>query len=614
MFSMYIAKPEGAAYTNFFPCRSVSEEDLIEMLTLPENMVDAARSIPSWRLDVAEYDAEAGVFLPINVGAEDYTGPTTYAVAWADENKDVFLVEKVEVRYEHTSPEGSFPAEYVKVAADDILPNAEQAEGVKSSVADGAVLYTVKQDAKPESIVTRFTAPENAAYYTLTEDVRYEYADQYAVADGCAEQILTLDEPESTTYVLVWLDEAGNVLGGGRVSIGWEAEPVQVVVPMPAANIHPDDLPFGMAADVTVEDGLFKVVVDDEATDWNDVFTFLDPDEWHNPDTGESGAYTDTVMIGARMPDHEGAVYSKSIVGNVWETDEELLAALNRQNEIEDLTDYDHGWWHNIAELDRESSTVTLQEIINTPSWTYAVQWLDADQNVLYTEKVVFEITHTNPGNTYTSARTLIPAESIVGNAENMDGVTCEISDGLIVTTVENKQITTTTEIIAPANAVTYSMPALDPNGERWDLYNGRVGFQRMGWASAENETSQAYLLCWYDADGKLIGGGWITMTDVCPIPEMILPASTTEIGEKAFEGSGVQRVIVPDGCTAIGSRAFADCAQLSEVHIPDSVTSIAPDAFAGSPDVMIYAPVGSEGMRFAGDHDLKWANVSSFQ
>ena len=196
-----------------------------------------------------------------------------------------------------------------------------------------------------------------------------------------------------------------------------------------------------------------------------------------------------------------------------------------------------------------------------------------------------------------------------------MSGVTWEAVDGYITTTVGDKDIPTTTEIIAPENAVTYSMPELDTNGERWDLNNGRVGFQRVGWSSVENQTSHAYLLCWYDADGDLIGGGWITMTDVCPMPELILPDDTKEIQLEAFAGSGVQRVLIPDGCTAIGERAFANCTQLQEVHIPASVTSIADNAFEGSTDdLKIYAPIPSTGANFAHTHDIQWVNVSSFR
>lgn len=60
------------------------------------------------------------------------------------------------------------------------------------------------------------------------------------------------------------------------------------------------------------------------------------------------------------------------------------------------------------------------------------------------------------------------------------------------------------------------------------------------------------------------------------------LPAQLKEIGEEAFAGLPCQVVIIPDGCTTIGSRTFADCDELLYVEIPPSVTEIADDAFEG--------------------------------
>lgn len=47
-----------------------------------------------------------------------------------------------------------------------------------------------------------------------------------------------------------------------------------------------------------------------------------------------------------------------------------------------------------------------------------------------------------------------------------------------------------------------------------------------------------------------------------------------------AFRGSDFTSVYVPDGCTAIGSGAFAECLRLEEVSIPETLTDIAQDAF----------------------------------
>ena len=66
------------------------------------------------------------------------------------------------------------------------------------------------------------------------------------------------------------------------------------------------------------------------------------------------------------------------------------------------------------------------------------------------------------------------------------------------------------------------------------------------------------------------------------------LPENLTVIEEEAFTGSLCQAVILPDGCTTIGSRAFASCMELLYVFVPESVTSIASDAFDGCDLVVV--------------------------
>lgn len=57
---------------------------------------------------------------------------------------------------------------------------------------------------------------------------------------------------------------------------------------------------------------------------------------------------------------------------------------------------------------------------------------------------------------------------------------------------------------------------------------------------------------------------------------------------------STIQSVVAPDGLQVIGTRAFADCANLKCITLPDSVSYIAEDAFENTPDVVIFASVGS--------------------
>lgn len=69
----------------------------------------------------------------------------------------------------------------------------------------------------------------------------------------------------------------------------------------------------------------------------------------------------------------------------------------------------------------------------------------------------------------------------------------------------------------------------------------------------------------------------------------LCLPASLDEIGEEALAGTSAEGIIVPDGVTCIGSRAFADCDMLITIELPASITSIADDAFSGDEKVTIF-------------------------
>lgn len=71
--------------------------------------------------------------------------------------------------------------------------------------------------------------------------------------------------------------------------------------------------------------------------------------------------------------------------------------------------------------------------------------------------------------------------------------------------------------------------------------------------------------------------------TEVIDNPQVLrLPAQLQEIEEEAFTGLTCQVVIIPESCTIIGSRAFANCDELLYVDIPSTVSIIADDAFEG--------------------------------
>ncbi len=67
-------------------------------------------------------------------------------------------------------------------------------------------------------------------------------------------------------------------------------------------------------------------------------------------------------------------------------------------------------------------------------------------------------------------------------------------------------------------------------------------------------------------------------------IPSEISGYPVLFIGEKAFKGSAVESVALPDGIKSIGSYAFKDCESLSKINIPSSVNYIGSESFTNSP------------------------------
>lgn len=80
----------------------------------------------------------------------------------------------------------------------------------------------------------------------------------------------------------------------------------------------------------------------------------------------------------------------------------------------------------------------------------------------------------------------------------------------------------------------------------------------------------------------------------------LTLPADVTVIEAEAFVNVDAEKVVVPDGCVSIGSRAFAECEKLILIEIPETVTEIAADAFENSSGVTVSAPSGSPAEAYA--------------
>lgn len=65
-------------------------------------------------------------------------------------------------------------------------------------------------------------------------------------------------------------------------------------------------------------------------------------------------------------------------------------------------------------------------------------------------------------------------------------------------------------------------------------------------------------------------------------LTSVTLPVGLTEIGEKAFENSGITSVTLPDSVVELGEGAFGYCYALESADIGDGVTEIEPSTFTG--------------------------------
>lgn len=64
---------------------------------------------------------------------------------------------------------------------------------------------------------------------------------------------------------------------------------------------------------------------------------------------------------------------------------------------------------------------------------------------------------------------------------------------------------------------------------------------------------------------------------------DVVIPEGVTEIGEKAFYGSNITSIKLPDSLVKIDAYGMAGCNTLKEVVVPKNVTELGKNAFANS-------------------------------
>ena len=131
---------------------------------------------------------------------------------------------------------------------------------------------------------------------------------------------------------------------------------------------------------------------------------------------------------------------------------------------------------------------------------------------------------------------------------------------------------------------------------ELGDVVPIRRGYSFLGWNTAADGSGTLFELggVYSEDAAATLFAQWMPMT------KLVLPAGLKTVESEAFANVGAIIIVVPDGCTSIGRRAFADNDELVQLFIPASVTSIAFDAFENCGSVTIYAPENSDAIKLA--------------
>ena len=117
-----------------------------------------------------------------------------------------------------------------------------------------------------------------------------------------------------------------------------------------------------------------------------------------------------------------------------------------------------------------------------------------------------------------------------------------------------------------------------------------------------------------FNSQGELLyqtgGGQYLRCTGTKPETNrnmLVIPSSVTEIEEEAFLGTNAECVVIPDGCTKIGARAFGDCSGLTYVYMPDGVEDIDAGAFGNSARVVFICESDNAAARFARRYNIRY-------
>lgn len=93
-----------------------------------------------------------------------------------------------------------------------------------------------------------------------------------------------------------------------------------------------------------------------------------------------------------------------------------------------------------------------------------------------------------------------------------------------------------------------------------------------------------------------------------------VIPSGIRVIDTGAFDGSSISQLVIGPDVERIGSKAFANCKNLTDVCILSDDVVIASDAFSGSTELVIYAFESSTGHTFASRHGFDYERLFTYQ